>query len=86
MSHKYPGLPVFNIQHLKKYEDSTAEWGEWTVMPESQRPQKESEEYEVETIVDHRQKGKALQLSYDGWGMAPNSTLGNLKEGCGMLL
>ena len=34
MSHKYPGLPVFNIQHLKKYESSTAEWGEWTVMPE----------------------------------------------------
>jgi len=53
MSDKYPGLPVFNIQHLKKYEDSTAEWGERTIMPESQWPQKESEENEVEAIVGH---------------------------------
>jgi len=53
MSNKYPGLPVFNIQHMKKYDDSPAEWGERTIMPESQRTQKESEEYEVEEIIGH---------------------------------
>lgn len=70
MSDKYPGLPVFNIQHLKKYEDSPAEWGERTTMPESQRLRKESEEYEVEAIVGHRRKGKAIQylVRWAGYG------------------
>ena len=70
MSDKYPGLPVFNIQHLKKYEDSPAEWGERTTMPESRRLRKESEEYEVEAIVGHRRKGKAIQylVRWAGYG------------------
>lgn len=37
MSDKYPGFPVFNIEHLKKYEDSPPEMGERTKMPESRR-------------------------------------------------
>ena len=70
MSDKYPGLPVFNIQHLKKYEESPPEWGERTVMPESRRLRKESEEFEVEAIVGHRRKGKTLQylVRWEGYG------------------
>ena len=70
MSDKYPGLPVFNIQHLRKYEDSAAEWGERTTMPESRRLRRESEEYEVEAIVGHRRKGKTVQylVRWAGYG------------------
>jgi len=70
MSDKYPGLPVFNIQHMKKYDDSPAEWGERTIMPESRWTQKESEEYEVEEIIGHRRKGKGLQylVRWSGYG------------------
>ena len=71
MSDKYPGLPVFNIQHLKKYDESPKEWGERTIMPESRRPQKESEEYEVEAIVGHRRKGKTLQYLVRWVGYGP---------------
>jgi len=54
MSNKYPGFLVFNIKHLKKYEELGPEWGECTKMPESCRKQTESEEFEVEAIVGHR--------------------------------
>jgi len=39
MTDKYPGFPVFNIEHLKKYQESTPEMGECTVMQESRRTQ-----------------------------------------------
>lgn len=71
MSDKYPGLPVFNIQHLRKYDESPVEWGERTILPESRRPQKESEEYEVEAIVGHRRKGKTLQYLVRWLGYGP---------------
>ena len=62
MSDKYPGFPVFNIEHLKKYEESGQEWGERTQMPESHRKQAESEEYEVAEIIGHRRKRNTLQF------------------------
>ena len=62
MSSKYPGFPVFNIEHLKKYEESGPEWGERTQMPESRRKQAELEEFEVEAIIGHRHKRNALQF------------------------
>jgi hypothetical protein len=34
MSVKYPGLLVFNVDHLKKYVPLPPEMGEWTVLPE----------------------------------------------------
>ena len=70
MSDKYPGFLVFNIEHLKKYHESTPEMGEHTVMPESRRTQTESQEYEVEDIVGHRRSGKALQylVQWSGYG------------------
>ena len=70
MSDKYPGFPVFNIEHLKKYEESGPEWGEHTRMPESRRKQVESNEFEVEAIVGHRRKRNALQflVRWSGYG------------------
>ena len=70
MSDKYPGFPVFNIEHLKKYEESGPEWGERTRMPESRRSRIESEEFEVEAIVGHRRKRNALQflVRWSGYG------------------
>jgi len=71
MGDKYPGHPVFNIQHLKKYEESPEEWGECTSMPESWWLPKESEEYEVEAIVGQRCKGKVLQYLMRWLGDSP---------------
>ena len=70
MSDRYPGFPVFNIEHLKKYEESTPTMGERTVMPESRRSKVESPEYEVESIVGHRRSGRALQylIRWSGYG------------------
>ena len=52
MSDNYPGLPVFNIEHLRKYEESPPELGDRTTLPESRRARIESPEYEVEDIDD----------------------------------
>ena len=71
MSDRYPGFPVFNIEHLKKYEESGAEWGERTKMPESRRSQAGSQEYEVEAIVGHRRKRNALQFLVRWAGYGP---------------
>ena len=56
MSDRYPGLPVFNIEHLKHYTPSNDDWGERTVMKESGRQKVVSDEYSVEAIVGHRRK------------------------------
>lgn len=71
MSDKYPGLPVFNVQHLNKYEESSPKWGAHTVMPESHQPQKEAKEYKVKAIVGHHWKGKALQYLVRWVGYGP---------------
>ena len=56
MSDCYPGLPVFNIEHLKHYVPSDGGWGEHTIMKESGRQKLASEEYSMEAIVGHRQR------------------------------
>ena len=71
MSDKYPGFPVFNIEHLKKYEESSPDKGERTMMPESRRMRLESPEYEVESIVGHRRSGRALQYLVRWVGYGP---------------
>ena len=53
----YPMHPVFNIDHLKKYNPSPNEFGERTELPPT-RDLKASEEYEVEAILGHRLTGK----------------------------
>lgn len=54
MSDKYPGSPVFNVDHLKRYAMSPTEFGERDVMPETRALKKESEEYEVESLIGHK--------------------------------
>lgn len=61
MSNLYPGLPVFNYQHLKKYEPSPVEYGDRDVLPETRMKQTEQEEYEVEKIIAERCTKKGLE-------------------------
>jgi hypothetical protein len=80
MGDNYPGSPVINIQHLKKYiEDDTH--GDQMMLPESFTWCLESEEFEVEKIVGHQRVRKKATLKYlirwanygpqfDTWGTA----------------
>ena len=70
MGDQYPGLPVFNIEHLKPYHVSDADWGERTVMKESRRVKAPSEEYSVEAIIGHRRTKRGLEwlVRWDGYG------------------
>lgn len=49
----YPMHPVFNIEHLRKYNPSPPEFGDRTTLP-STRDFMASEEYKVEAILGHR--------------------------------
>lgn len=70
MSDQYPGLPVFNIEHLKPYLISDLNWGEHTTMKESQRLKAPTEEYSVEAIVGHRRKKHGMEwlVHWEGYG------------------
>jgi hypothetical protein len=80
MGDNYPGLPVINIQHLKKYETDRT-YQDRTSLPDSFVRKSESEEFEVEKIVGHRRIGMRGTLQYlirwanygpqfDTWGTA----------------
>lgn len=80
MGDNYPGSPVINIQHLKKYE-TDATYQDRASLPDSFVHKPESEEFEVEKIVGHRRVGKRAALQYlirwanygpqfDTWGTA----------------
>jgi len=70
MSDQYPGLPVFNIEHLKPYKESEEKWGECTSMRESRQIKPTSEEYNVEAIIGHRRKlhGMEWLIRWEGYG------------------
>ena len=61
MSNKYPGLPIFNLEHLKKYEESSLDFGERITLPETRLKVQELKEYEVEKLVGHRRKGRKME-------------------------
>jgi len=70
MSDRYPGLPVFNIEHLQLYTESNAKWGECTVTKESGCQKVALEEYSVEAIIGHRRKkwGMEWLVRWEGYG------------------
>lgn len=87
MSNRYPGLPIFNIDHLRKYEESPIEFGERATLPETCLKMVEQKEYEVEKLVGHRRRGRRMEYLirwkdysplYDTW--EPQSTLKNVPE------
>lgn len=87
MSNLYPGLPVFNYQHLKKYVEAPQEYGERTTLPETRMRRPAEDEYEVEKIVAERRTKKGLEYLvrwegysplYDTW--EPKRSLRNVPE------
>lgn len=80
LNDKYPGFPVFNIEHLKEYQSSPQKWSNCTTLPET-RPGAPDEEYEVESIVGHRKRGGKLEYlvrwqnygpQFDTWATTTN--------------
>lgn len=72
MSDRYPGLPIFNIEHLKKYIPSPEEFGSRTALPETRISKTDSTYHPIEKIVGHRYAGKGKQIQYlvrwEGYG------------------
>lgn len=60
----YPGLPIFNLEHLKRYQKSPAEFGTRASMDDTRILKPASEEYEVEKIVGHRYDKKRRTWLY----------------------
>lgn len=71
MSNLYPGIPIFNYQHLKKYEDSPAEYGERYNLPEMRMMKPMQEEYEVERIIAERRTKKGIEFLVCWVGYSP---------------
>ena len=63
MGDNYPGSPVINVQHLKKYE-TDATYPNRALLPDSFLRKPESDEFEVERIVGHKRVGKKAALRY----------------------
>jgi hypothetical protein len=68
---KYPGFPVFNLDHLKPYVDSPERLGIRSKMPET-RDRVATEEYEVEKIIakkyDKRRKTHLWLVRWKSYG------------------
>jgi hypothetical protein len=54
----YPMHSVINLEHLKRYAPSSAEFGERVALPPTRDILKATEEYEVEAILGHRLTGR----------------------------
>jgi hypothetical protein len=64
LNDKYPGFPVFNLDHLKPYKEASGEFGERLTMPETRENKVESEEFEVEKIVGKRYDKRKRQTTW----------------------
>ncbi|KAJ3473840.1 hypothetical protein NLI96_g12795 [Meripilus lineatus] len=60
----YPGNPVFNIQHLRRYIQSPREFGDRAALPELRALKPAREEYEVESIIGHKYDKKKRSTVY----------------------
>lgn len=61
---RYPGSPVVNVEHLKKYSPSPEEFGTRTELPDIRTTRPESEEYKVDSIVGHRINKKSKKFEF----------------------
>jgi hypothetical protein len=72
MSNRYPGLPIFNVEHFKKYVESPEVLGERTKLPETRFKKEEKTEFVVEKIIAHRfdRRGKTIKylVRWEGYG------------------
>jgi hypothetical protein len=72
MSEKYPGLPIFNVQHFKKYVESPKDMGERSVLPETRVKKPEATEFVVQKILAHKFDKKGTTIRYlvrwEGYG------------------
>lgn len=64
MGDNYPGSPVFNVDHLKKYSPSPKEFGDRTILPATRLRKPASEEYDVESIVGHKRDKRTGKINY----------------------
>ena len=71
MSNLYPGLPIFNYQHLKKYVEAPPEYGERTTLPETRTSKPAEEEYKVEKIIAERRTKKGVGYLVRWQGYSP---------------
>ncbi|KAJ3474331.1 hypothetical protein NLI96_g12517 [Meripilus lineatus] len=60
----YPGSPVFNLQHLRRYVDSPAEFGPRMTLADTRLGKPATEEYEVERILGHKFDKKKQSITY----------------------
>lgn len=63
LDESYPKSPVFNIQHLKKYQVSLEEFGERQMLDRT-RLLPADEEYKVEKIVGHQYGKRKRTMTY----------------------
>jgi hypothetical protein len=72
LNDKYPGFPVFNLDHLKPYKETPIEFGNRPIMSETRVDRTPSEEFEVEKIVgkryDKRRKQNTWLVRWKNYG------------------
>jgi hypothetical protein len=69
---RYPGFPVFNLDHLKPYKESPEEFGARSLMADTRDNKLATKEYEVEKIVgdryDNRRKTRMWLVRWKDYG------------------
>jgi hypothetical protein len=72
MSSKYPGLPIFNVDHFKYYKESPKHLSPRSIMLETRLKKPEKQEFVVEKIIAHRFEKKGSVVKYlvrwEGYG------------------
>lgn len=64
MDNKYPGLPIFNFEHLKVYEPLPEDFGERAILSGTRMTKPAKEEFEVEKVVGHRFNKRSKKTEY----------------------
>jgi hypothetical protein len=64
LNNKYPGFPIFNLDHLKLYKETLNEFGKRLVMLDTREHRLDAEEYEVEKIVGKKYNKRRKQYTW----------------------